>query len=154
MAIELRTAEPADIAQMASIRAKESGTAAFWANRIASYLSGEHSPQQALTDRAAYVATDQSQLVGFVAGHSTRRFGCGGELQWINVVEERRGMGIAGMLVAKIGEWFVEQQAARICVNVSPENTAARKLYTRCGALPLNEHWMVWEDSRVMMSSR
>jgi GNAT superfamily N-acetyltransferase len=153
MAIEFRTAEPADIAQMAAIRAKESGTAAFWANRLAAYLNGEHSPQQALSARAAYVAMEASQLVGFVVGHSTHRFGCDGELQWINVIEERRGKGIAGMLVARIGEWFVEQQASRICVNVSPENAVARKLYTKCGALPLNDHWMVWKDSR-MMSSR
>lgn len=32
------------------------------------------------------------------------------------------------------GAWFVEQRAYRICVNVAPENIAARKVYRRCGA--------------------
>jgi hypothetical protein len=38
-----------------------------------------------LTERAAFVAIDDGDLVGFVAGHKTRRLGCDGELQWINV---------------------------------------------------------------------
>jgi hypothetical protein len=45
------------------------------------------SPQQALPARAAFVAMDGTKLVGFVAGHRTRRLGCDGELQWVNVVE-------------------------------------------------------------------
>ena len=49
--------------------------------------------------------------------------------------------------MARMGAWFVEQNAVRICVDVQPQNIAARKLYARCGAQPLNLHWMVWEDS-------
>ena len=145
----LRPVEQADIPWMAAIRA-QGGTAAFWKDRIGLYLSGQHSPQQALTARAAFVAIDRNDLVGFVAGHRTRRFGCDGELQWINVVEERRGQGIAGRLMVKIGAWFVEQDAYRVCVNVEPKNTAARHLYSRCGAQPLDDYWMIWEDSRAM----
>jgi hypothetical protein len=48
MPITLRLAENADILSMAAIRAKESGTEAFWTDRIGWYLCGEHSPQQAL----------------------------------------------------------------------------------------------------------
>ena len=96
---------------------------------------------------------DGDELVGFVTGHRTRRRGCDGELQWINVIEERRGLGIADKLIAKIGAWFVEQGANRICVNVTSENIAARKVYIRCGAQPLDDGWMVWEDSRAMVPS-
>jgi GNAT superfamily N-acetyltransferase len=150
VAIALRPAEFSDISLMAVIRAREWETEAFWTNRIGAYLRGEHSPQQALPARAAFVALHGTQLVGFVAGHRTSRLACDGELQWINVVEERRGHGIAGQLMARIGAWFVEQDAHRVCVNVEAGNTSARRLYGRCGARALNDHWMLWEDSRVM----
>jgi GNAT superfamily N-acetyltransferase len=150
MAITLRTVQPSDVPLMAEIRAQEWETRAFWTGRIGSYLSGEHSPQHALPARAAFVALDGTKLVGFVAGHRTRRHGCDGELQWINVVEEMRGQGIADRLMVKIGAWFLEQGMHRICVNVDPKNTAARKLYLRFGAQPLNDHWMIWEDPKAM----
>ena len=150
MPITLRPVEPSDIPLMAAIRAREWGTETFWTGRIGLYLSGKHSPQQALPARAAFVALEETELVGFVAGHRTRRLGCDGELQWINVVEERRGQGIADRLMVKMGAWFVEQDAHRVCVNVEPGNTAVRRLYSRCRAQPLNDHWMIWEDSRAM----
>lgn len=149
-AVALRPVEPVDIPQMAALRAQERGTETFWTERIGLYLSGEHSPQKALPVRAAFVAVEGTDVVGFVAGHRTHRFGCDGELQWINVAETRRGRGIADRLIAGMGVWFVQQEAKRICVNVDPHNIAARKLYTRCGAQSLNEHWMVWEDARRM----
>ena len=149
MPITLRPVEPSDIPLMAAIRAREWATETFWTGRIGLYLSGKHSPQQALPARAAFVALEGTELVGFVAGHRTRRLVCDGELQWINVVEERRGQGIADSLMMKIGAWFVEQDAHRVCVNVEPQNTAARRLYSRCRAQPLNEYWMIWEDSRA-----
>jgi RimJ/RimL family protein N-acetyltransferase len=150
MPVFLRSAEEADIPQMAAIRAREWGTEPYWTKRIAAYLSGEQSPQQALPARAAFVAIDEAEIVGFVAGHRTRRLGCDGELEWINVVVDRRSGGISYQLMAMMSAWFVEQTALRICVDVDPKNTAARKFYLRCGAQPLNDHWMVWEDARVM----
>src|SRR5579862_4601551 len=105
----IRPVEPADIPAMAAIRAREWGTEAYWMDRIGSYLSVVLFPQQALPTRAAFAAVDGTELVGFVAGHLTRRFGCHGELQWINVAKESRGRGIADKLVATIGAWFVEQ---------------------------------------------
>jgi len=122
-------------------------------DRISRYLKGEHYPQHALPARAAFVAMIEGQLAGFVAGHQTHRFGCDGELQWIDVVEQRRGLGIAYRLIATIGNWFAEQGANRVCVNVAPDNIAARKVYARCGARPLNEFWMIWEDSRAMCAA-
>ncbi len=93
------------------------------------------------------------ELVGFVAGHLTRRFGCQGELQWIDVVEHARGQGIGCLLIAQIGNWFVEQSATRICGNVDPNNTAARRLYAKYGAQPFNEYWMIWHDARGMAAN-
>lgn len=153
MAVRLRLAEESDVPSMAAIRALEWGTEAFWKDRISRYLRGQHSPRQALAARTAFVATDGSHLAGFVAGHKTRRFGCDGELQWINVVKERRGQGVADLLMTTMGAWFAAQHARRICVNVDPSNVTARRLYARHGAQILNEHWMTWEDARVMRTS-
>ena len=153
MAVMLRSVEDTDVPSMAAIRALESGSEEFWVDRISRYLSGHHSPQQALTARTAFVAVDGRDLVGFVAGHKTRRFGCDGELQWINVARQRRSLGIAGQLMTKIGMWFVALDARRICVNVDPDNLTARRLYMRHGAQILNNQWMIWEDARAMCKS-
>jgi GNAT superfamily N-acetyltransferase len=153
MAVTLRPVEEADVFSMAEIRALEWGSEAFWVDRIGRYLSGQHSPQHALTVRTVIVAIDGGDLVGFVAGHKTRRLGCDGELQWINVAKEKRGLGVARQLITKIGMWFVAQGALRICVNVDPVNLSARRLYKRHGAQTLNDQWMIWEDARAMCTS-
>lgn len=153
MAITIRSAEDHDIPEMAQIRSEEWGDHAFWKDRIAGYKHGEHFPQQALPERAVFVAIDEGNVVGFAAGHKTRRFDCDGELQWINVAAQKRGQGIADQLITRIGAWFVEQKAKRVCVNVDPRNEAARRFYARCGARSLNEHWMIWDDARFMGGS-
>lgn len=145
--IIIRIATAADVSAMVAIRTNERGDETLWTHRIAGYLSCEYSPQQALPERAVFVAIDEDELVGFVAAHRTRRLNCDCELQWINVAEERRGQGIADQLMTRILEWFHHQAAKRICVNVAPENTAARRVYARHGAQPLNEHWMIWDDA-------
>ena len=70
MPVTLRPAEDADVSATAAIRTQQWGDKTFWTDRITWYLRGEHSPQQALPERAAFVAVDEGKLVGFVAGHS------------------------------------------------------------------------------------
>jgi hypothetical protein len=70
MPATLRPAEDADVSATAAIRAQQWGDKSFLTDRITWYLRGEHSPQQALPERAAFVAVDEGKLVGFVAGHS------------------------------------------------------------------------------------
>jgi len=65
------------------------------------------------------------------------------------VVKAHRRQGIAGQLIVTLAAWFVEQQALRVCIDVKPENAAARGLYAKYGARPLNPYWMFWEDVRV-----
>lgn len=147
MPLAIRPAEPADIPSMAELRAQTKGTQSFWTDRIDRYLRGEHSPQEALEVRSAFVATDEGKIVGFVAGHRARRFNCDGEVQWIDVDQQQRGRCIGYKLMAQIGAWFASQNAKRICVNVDANNLAARKLYENYGARPLNDAWMVWDHS-------
>ena len=90
MPFSIRPAEPGDIPAMTALRAQEWETEPFWLPRIRRYLSGEHSPQHALSARAAFVAEEDGVVVGFVSGHLPRRYGCTGELQWLNVSMKHR----------------------------------------------------------------
>ena len=149
--VTCREAEKSDISAMARIRAAEWESEEYWRNRITAYLDGELHPQQALQPRVSYVSCDGDSLVGFIAGHLTRRYSCDGELEWINVIPERRGSGIASELLRSLAGWFVAQNALRICVDVQPTNTAARRFYARHGAEDLNPHWLVWKDINVVL---
>jgi ribosomal protein S18 acetylase RimI-like enzyme len=144
--ILIRPAELRDVPGMADLRARGSQDAAFWIDRISRYLRCEYHPQQALPPRAAWVAIEHERVIGFVAGHCTQRFGCAAELQWIDVLSEARGRGIAGRLLDIMLQWFREQNAARVCVNVAPENEPARRLYAKYGAVVMNAHWMLWAE--------
>jgi hypothetical protein len=55
MPIEYRSAEVCDIASMAAIRAREWESEPLWKARIEVYLSGKHSPRQALAERISAV---------------------------------------------------------------------------------------------------
>jgi len=137
---------------MARIRAAEWETEAYWNARMRGYMEGTHHPQRALAPRVVYVASEGEKIVGLIAGHLTRRHGCDGELEWIDVVAERRGRGIASDLIRILARWFVEQKARRVCVNVSQGNVVAQRLYRRHGAEFLNEYWRVWEDISVALN--
>lgn len=149
-----RQADKSDIPGMARIRAAEWGDAVYWSNRISGYLDCKIHPQQALKPRTIYVASEDLCIIGFIAGHLTRRHHCDGELEWINVDRQYRSSGIASELLHRLAAWFAEQNALRICVNVDPFNTVARRFYTRHGAETLNEHWLVWNDIKLVLHKR
>lgn len=146
----IRPADDEDIPSMAHIRSQEWGDLAYWIDRMTAYKHGDRSPQHAFPERAIFVAVENGKVVGFVAGHRTQRLSCDGELQWINVAAPNRGQGIADRLIEWMGDWFLEQNLRRVCVNADKDNVIARRVYTRCGAKHLNDHWMVWEDARLM----
>ncbi len=114
--------------------------------RMAPYLEGRHHPQQALPPRNGYVAVDGDRVVGYIAGHLTRRFACDGEVQYLYVAPDHRRSGIASELVRLQLHWFRQQNARRICVNVDVESPAAAPFYLSRGAAPLSEYWYLWED--------
>ena len=136
---------------MARIREAEWETIEYWQARIASYLDGTRDPQNALASREALVATVDAEVVGFIAGHLTNRFGCTGELEWINVATAHRSRGVATALLRAIASWFVEASATRVCVDVDPANLPARRLYEHHGARALNPHWLAWDDIGRML---
>jgi ribosomal protein S18 acetylase RimI-like enzyme len=150
-AMHFREAGKADVPAMARIRAARWETQEFWERRISGYMDGEHHPQKALMPRVIYVALEGDSVVGFIAGHLTRRYACDGELEWIDVVAERRRSGVASELLRLLAAWFAGEKALRICVDVDPTNTIARRFYTRHGAESLNPHWLVWNDINVVL---
>ena len=144
-----REATIQDVPVLAKIRARNSGTEEAWNNRISGYIDSTHNPQQALKTRVIYVASANDTIIGFIAGHLTRRYGCDGELEWIDVIAEYRRRGIATELVSILAKWFIAQNSYKICID--PGNEATRLFYKKNGAGSLNKHWMVWNDIRTIL---
>jgi len=113
---------------------------------MTAYFDGRLHPQHALLPRVVYVATEGAALIGYVAGHLTRRYACEGELEWIYVAPERRRNGVASNLLRCLVDWFKEQHASRVCVNVAISNVVAHRFYASHGAVVLNQHWLLWND--------
>ncbi|HTV10174.1 MAG TPA: GNAT family N-acetyltransferase [Candidatus Aquilonibacter sp.] len=149
-----RPATLLDVSAMAQLRSEQWGNAPDWERSLAAYLSGEHHPRHALLPRVAILAEQDGEVIGFIAGHLTRRHRCEGELQWINVSADHRGQGVATGLLHELADWFASHNARRICVDVRPRNLAARAFYTHNGAEPLNDHWMVWNNIANGVSGR
>jgi ribosomal protein S18 acetylase RimI-like enzyme len=151
MAIRYRTATSTDIPSIARLRSLGWGDEDYWIPRLTAYMNGENNPQMALRQRVVYVATNNDQIVGFIAGHLTRRLDCEGELEWIDVDTDYRRQGIASKLVRILAKWFEEQRVQKVCVD--PGNEEARKFYTVNGARNLNAHWMYWEDISIVLKN-
>jgi ribosomal protein S18 acetylase RimI-like enzyme len=151
MQIQYRIATPSDIPSLALLRSLGWGDVGYWIPRITAYMNGENNPQMALAPRIVYVAIENNEIIGLIAGHLTRRLDCEGELEWIDVDTEYRRKGIASELVRLLARWFKEQNAGKICVD--PGNEPARKFYAATGAENLNAHWMYWKDISIILKS-
>jgi ribosomal protein S18 acetylase RimI-like enzyme len=149
MPVTYRTATQSDIPALARLRSEGWGTEDYWIPRIAGYMIGENNPQQALPPRVLYVAVDGDNIIGFIAGHLTRRLDCEGELEWIDITAQYRRKGTASELVRMLATWFAEQDARKICVD--PGNQPARMFYAAIGAEDLNAHWMYWKDISTLL---
>ena len=144
--VRYREAHASDLPQMALIWSREGSEGGASEQRMTGYFNGQHHPKHALLPRVIYVAQQGDALIGYIAGHLTRRYECEGELQWVYVIPECRGGGVGSELLHRLAAWFREQQASRVCVNVVPDNAPALRFYFRWGAEALNQHWLVWND--------
>jgi GNAT superfamily N-acetyltransferase len=149
-----RPAHRSDIPHMARIWSMEKGEGGTSEERMTAYFDGQLHPQHALLPRIIYVAHEGDVLVGYIAGHLTRRHGCDGELEWLYVTPESRRHRVAAGLLRSLATWFQEQHASRVCVNVAPWNAVAIRFYVRHGAEVANQHWLVWGDIAVALESR
>ena len=80
MPIAYRAALVSDAEAMGRARERGGWSGGAPAITMARYLAGEHSPQHARAPRIGVVAEDDSEIIGFVTGHLSERFGCDGEL--------------------------------------------------------------------------
>src|SRR3974390_1300537 len=103
-----RPATVADAPRIAASRTQDSGLEPR-DGALAAYLEGKHHPREALVPRAAYVALVADQVVGYVAGHLTRRFGCDAEVQHMWVAPRYRRLGIGTELLRRQQSWFASQ---------------------------------------------
>jgi len=144
--IRFSQAQRADIAHMHRIWEVEKGEGGASEERMTAYFDGRHHPQEALLPRVIYLAHEGEALIGYIAGHLTRRFACDAELEWLYVIPQRRRCGVASGLLHRLAMWFQEHHASRVCVNVAVSNVVARRFYARNGAAVMNQHWLVWQD--------
>jgi len=144
-----RQASISDIPYLAKIRAGNSATEEHWTNRITGYHNGTVNPQKAEQSRIIFISSHNDKIIGFIAGHLTKRFDCDGELQWIDVMAEYRRSGIASELLKELAKWFINQKSYKVCID--PGNDEARKFYQKNGATNLNDHWMYWADIRQII---
>ncbi|NCI52039.1 GNAT family N-acetyltransferase [Sediminibacterium roseum] len=135
-----------EVAAIAKLRAVNSGNEEHWKERITGYHNGLIHPQKAKPERTILIASHQSEVIGWIAGHLTERFNCDGELQWLDVRSDYRRKGIASTLWNELSEWFIKNNSYKICVD--PGNEEARKFYANNGAANLDDHWMYWPDIR------
>jgi len=140
-----REATGADVAAMAACRLTDADTGPA-DDRMAAYFEGRHHPRQALLPRTGYVALAEGTVIGYVAGHLTRRYGYDCEVQYLSVAPEHRRHGVASALLRLLMRWFQERGVARVCVDANIDSPAAVPFYTSQGATALNRYWYAWED--------
>jgi len=107
-------------------------------------------PQHAEAPRILFVATMNRQMVGFIAGHFSRRYETEGELQSIHVLKNFQRIGVGSELLRRIAAWFVAHKRRTICVGIDPASPYSR-FYEKHSARYINKHWLVWDDiARVL----
>ncbi|MGD0438045.1 MAG: GNAT family N-acetyltransferase [Bryobacteraceae bacterium] len=126
--------EPPDIYDFQRLRTRWDG-----------YVRRIHHPRHALEPRILFASVADGFLVGYIAGHFSRRHDTEGELQSIYVLKEFQGRGIGTALLTRLAEWFVGNKRRCVCVGINPKNPYKR-FYDKHGARAINAHWLVWDD--------
>ena len=120
-------------------------------NRWKAYMRKEHHPRDAKDSRIVYVSVINGEIVGFVAGHLTKRLGLEGELQSIYVLPEHQGQRIGTQLVVALAKWFKKCNATGVCVD---HKDGSEGFYIKLGAT-FNDHgWLVWDNFLDVLNIR
>lgn len=101
--------------------------------RWESYTRGLHHPRYALKPRILFAAFVDKLMVGYIAGHFSRRYGAEGELQSIYVLKDHQGQGLGTSLLMRLAAWFAFHDRRSVCVGIDPANPYKR-FYEKYGA--------------------
>jgi ribosomal protein S18 acetylase RimI-like enzyme len=148
MPITIEEANLNDLPALSRLLGEHWGSANEWEPRITAYMIRQQTPPYGLEPRMVLVAVDttENEVIGLIAGQLTTRFGCNGEIHWLNVDSRHRGQRIAEKLIDALFAWFRTQSAHKICVTVTPTNDAARTAFARHNAEPMGPLWLVFND--------
>jgi GNAT superfamily N-acetyltransferase len=113
-------------------------------HRWRTYFRGG-SPPTSLKERVVFKAVAGQAIVGFLAGHLTRRFGKDAELELLYVLKSHQRHGIGTALLDGFREWLTAHGARSLCVDIAPGNPY-QAFYLKHGGVHLNPHWIVWDD--------
>lgn len=152
--VQYRQATILDIPEIARLCADSRQEVGYWNARIGAYVKIEFNPHQATESRMVYVAIEKGVIIGFIAGHLTKRQEYVGQIQWIGTAPQNRRTGIASDLLWILAGWFIENNVNSVRVDVDPENFVTRDFYKRHHAFGLNQHWLYWDDIAVVVNSR
>lgn len=150
--IQFREATLLDVPEISRLCALSPMEEGYWRARIEGYLNFELNPHQATEHRLLYVALHKGIIIGFVAGHVTKRQEYAGQIQWITTASPCRRTGVASELLWIIAGWFIENNVQSVRVDVDPENTGARKFYQHHHASGINQYWLYWDDIQVVLN--
>lgn len=153
--IQYRQATLADVPMLAKLCSHGREDEAYWRARIEGYMSLEFNPHQATPQRLIHVAShNNGTVLGFVAGHLTRRTDYPGQIQWINAAEQYRRTGVGSELLWILAEWFIDNQVKSVRVDVDPENEITLEFYRYHRAASINKYWLYWDDIRVVLDDQ
>ena len=122
-----------------------------WATRQyrwQTYFAGQ-SPATSKPERIVFKVIDDGRIVGFIAGHLTTRFGKDAEIQNFYILKDHQRKGIGYALLIKLVEWLTANKADSLCVGIA-EHNPYQGFYLKYGGQYLNEHWIFWDDIKVI----
>ena len=151
--VHIRAATSDDAEAMAQCRVSDP-SAGPADPRVAAYFDHRHTPRLALGPRAGFVALDGDRIIGYVAGHLTKRYGYQGEVQYLFVAMEHRRQRVATALLEQLAFWFLQHDARRVCVDVNLDSASAQPFYESVGARSFRPHWWGWEHIGVLTGGR
>lgn len=114
--------------------------------RWQSYFKGL-SPQTSKPPRITLKAINtQHQILGYISGHLTTRFGFDAEIQSFYILQDYQKKGIGTKLLENFVRWMRKQGANSLCVGINPKNIY-KSFYLKHGGEYLNEHWIIWKNA-------
>lgn len=151
--VQYRAATARDVAEIARVCAQNGENESYWRARIDGYLSLEFNPHQSTVQRLVYVAVQEQTIIGFIAGHLTKRNDYPGQVQWIMIAETFRRSGIASELLTILAGWFSEHHAIGVRTDIDPGNPSAEMFYRHHHASGINKYWLYWDDIRIVRNN-